>query len=253
MSVDQTAFRAALLDPERPTPHGLGDGRGGPAGRRFDVYRNNVASSLIDALELGFPALRELIGPNNFRAVMGVFLRQHPPRAPMIALYGADLPKFLESFAPLAHLGYLPDVARLEQALRECYHAKDAKALDPAKLQAIPPEHLPTCRAELAPALRILRSSWPVHAIWAYNMEPGAPKPGAAAQDVILTRPEFDPIMSVCGPGGAAFVLALAEGATVGAAHETATSEAQDFDLAAVLGILIGGGALTRIIPGDRP
>jgi hypothetical protein len=41
----QTGFATALLDPARPAPEGLVNPFGGPAGKRFDVYRNNVAVS----------------------------------------------------------------------------------------------------------------------------------------------------------------------------------------------------------------
>ncbi len=251
MSASQAHFRAALLDADASVPAGLGDGRGGPAGRRFDVYRNNVVSSLIDALEVGFPAVQKLIGPKNFRAVMGVFLRQNPPQVPMIAQYGAALPAFLADFPPLAHLGYLPDVARLEQALRESYHAGDCAPLDPAILQETAPNALLTSRITLAPSLRILRSRWPVHDIWAYNMQEGAPKPTATPQDVIITRPGFDPQMAVPGPGGAIFTANLSAGATIGEAHDAAVGDAPEFDLSAILGILITGQALHRLISGD--
>ncbi len=250
MSTAQTHFRMALLDPNLPAPAGLGDGRGGPVGRRFDVYRNNVASSLIDALEVGFPAVRKLVGPRNFRAIAGEFVRAHPPQAPMIALYGAALPGFLAGFPPLAHLGYLPDVARLEQALRGSYHAEDMSVVDPAMLQDIAPTALISARISLAPALRLIRSPWPVHGIWAYNMQEGAPQPSAAAEDVIVTRPAFDPVMAVAGPGGGAFVAGLAGGQTVGAAHDAALAEAPEFDLPALLLLLIGGSAIQNIIPG---
>lgn len=253
MTVDHTQFRAALLDSALPAPAGLIDGQGRPAGARFSVYRNNVAVSLTEALEVSFPAIRKLIGLDNFKAVMGVFLRRHPPDTPMISQYGAALPGFLKGFAPLSHLAYLPDVARLEQALRESYHAADGSPIDPAILQDMPPETLMAARLTLAPALRLVRSSWPIHGIWAYNMEPGAPQPPGGAQDVLITRPQYDPILTALPVGGAAFIAALAQGRTFGEAHDQATKDTETFDLATLLGALIAGRAIHAITPGDSP
>lgn len=253
MSVDQTQFRTAILDSAAPVPEGLSDGQGRPAGARFSVYRNNVAVSLTEALEVSFPAIRKLIGETNFKAVMGVFLRQHPPATPMISQYGAALPGFLETFPPLRHLAYLPDVARLEQALRESYHAADGTPIDPAILQDMPPEDLMTARFALAPALRLVRSRWPVHGIWAFNMQVGAPQPPKTSQDVLVTRPEFDPLMTPLPAGGGAFVAALLAGETFATAHGAATQDTADFDLSTTLGALIAGHAIHKITPGDTP
>ncbi|MEB8385831.1 DNA-binding domain-containing protein [Rhodobacteraceae bacterium KMM 6894] len=253
MTVDQTQFRAALLDSALPAPEGLNDGHGHPAGARFSVYRNNVAVSLTEALEISFPAVRKLIGDENFKAVMGIFLRRHPPDTPMISQYGTALPGFLEGFAPLAHLAYLPDVARLEQALRESYHAADGTPLDPAILQGMPPDTLMTARLTLAPALRLVRSRWPIHGIWAYNMETGAPQPPGGAQDVLVTRPDFDPIQTPLPPGGGAFIAALLAAHSFAEAHEHATADTPTFDLTTTLGALIAGRAIHAITPGECP
>ena len=64
MTVSQTAFRHGLLDPALPAPDGLVNPDGAPATKRFDVYRNNVAVSLSDALESAFPVIRKLVGDN---------------------------------------------------------------------------------------------------------------------------------------------------------------------------------------------
>ena len=49
MTVPQDDFVAALLRPDADVPLGLSDPEGRPAGKRFNVYRNNVAVSLKDA------------------------------------------------------------------------------------------------------------------------------------------------------------------------------------------------------------
>ena len=46
----QTAFAAALLDPDLPPPDRLIAWNGSDPARRFAVYRNNVVVSLVDAL-----------------------------------------------------------------------------------------------------------------------------------------------------------------------------------------------------------
>jgi len=252
MGVTQQSFHAALLDSARPAPEGLTDGHGRPAGRRFSVYRNNVAVSLTEALEVSFPCIRRLIGEENFKQLAGLFLRQHPPETPMLMEYGVAFPGFLEEFKPLAHLGYLPDVARLEQALRLTYHAADSAPADARVLQSLPPDALAATRLLLAPAVRLIRSPWPVHAIWAFNLEDG-PKPQPGAQNVLITRPEFDPRMTPVDDGAAAFVEALQEGAALGAADERARGAAPAFDLSAALALLLSSGAITDITCQEQP
>lgn len=242
----QTDFTAALFDAARPVPEGLVDPDGRPAGRRFDVYRNNVAVSLTEALETGFPVLRKLLGEANFKGLAGLFLRAHPPGSPRLMHYGAEMPGFLEGLPQLAHLPYLPDVARLELALRESYHAADAVPVDPSALAALPPERLGDVRLGLAPAVRVLSSRWPVHGIWRRNTDAGAPKPEMRPEDVLVARPEYDPVPVLLPPGGAAFLRALGAGHTVARALDV-TADYPDFDLTATLSALLSGAAITRL------
>jgi len=246
MSVSQADFRAALLDPKAAVPGDLLDPAAAPAGRRFAVYRNNVAVSLTEALEVAFPVLHKLLGDEFFRAMAGVYLRAHPPHTPMLMFFGAEMPAFLAGFPPAAHLGYLPDVARLELALRESYHAADARPVGPEALQS--GADLMAARLSLAPALRVIRSRWPLHGIWRANSEAGAPQPGKRAEDVLITRPGYDPIPAPLAEGGADFIAALARGESLGAAL---LAPGTAFDPGPTLGALLAGGAITSIEFGD--
>ncbi len=246
MTVTQTTFRSAILDGQQDRPLGLSDAEGRPAGRRFDVYRNNVAVSLTDALATGFPTIAKLIGEENFNAVAGIFLRQSPPASPLMMHYGAGFPDFLRDFEPLAHLGYLGDVADLELALRRSYHAADAPPIAADALASVPPEHLGEVTFTFAPAVSLLSSPWPLHAIWAFNMQNG-PKPEAVAQDVIILRPEFDPEPHALPPGGLACLQSLMAGNPLGIAAARASEADKAFDLSAILTLLLPGNALTSI------
>jgi len=247
----QRSFAAALRNPEMAVPPTVGTHTGGVAEKRFNVYRNNTAVSLTEALEVSFPAVVRLLGAENFKKVAGVFLRRHPPKTPMIMYYGDEFPEFLETFEPLQHIGYLPDVAKLEQALRQSYHAADVAPVDHGAFQALPPEALGRARLALAPAVGLVRSPWPVHAIWTYNMEDGAPKPQAEAQNVLITRPDFDPEMTPVNAGTAAFVAALSEQRPLADAGEIASEADAKFDLSQALGLLLAGRAITSIKTGD--
>lgn len=240
----QSLFAQALLDPEVPIPPGIIDPQGRPAPKRFSVYRNNVASSLTRALEAGFPTVRKLVGDEFFGAMAVVFLRAHPPKSRMLMQYGDAFPGFLEAFPPVAHLGYLPDMARLDQAMRESYHAADSTPLPEAEFQRLLGEDIVGLRLTLAPSLRLVRSRWPVQAIWAANHEAG-PKPVPVAQDVVVLRPAFDPRPQLLPPGGVAMIASLLAGQSLGDSIETA---GEGLDLAGVLALLIAGHAITGVL-----
>ncbi len=247
MATFQTNFGHAIFDPHAPRPEGLSDGQGRAAGRRFDVYRNNVIVSLIEALEAAFPVVAKLVGAENFKILAGDFVRLYPPSSPLMMFYGAEMPTFLAGYAPVSGIKYLPDVARLEIAIRESYHAEDAVPVDPSALGALSPEALMQARLSLVPSLRLVRSPWPIHAIWRFNREVGAPKPVAEAQDVVILRPGFDPMPHVLPVGGGAFILSLLTGEPLGTALAQAKGEADGFDLTQTLTLLIGNAAILDI------
>lgn len=235
-------FVAALLAPDLPPPAGLLAPGGAPAGRRFDIYRNNVVVSLTEALGQGFPVVKQLVGKDFFDAMAGVFLRAHPPRSPVLMFYGAEMPAFLETFPPVAHLAYLPDVARLELAMRQAYHAADAAPILPASVLGLPPERLLALRFRFAPALRLLRSPHPIHGIWRANTDAGAPGPVPGPEDVAVLRPGFDPAPQLLPAGGGALLAALIAGAPLA----EASAAAPDCDIAALFQLLLAGGAITQ-------
>ena len=161
--------------------------------------------------------------------------------------YGAEMPAFLAGFGPTSAIGYLPDIARLELALRESYHAADAPPVAPAAIGALPPEDLMARSVTLAPSLRLIRSRWPIHAIWRFNTQDDAPKPAMAAEDVAVFRPEFDPFPVLLPQGGGVFLAALLSGATFGGAVEAAAEAVPDTDLTAILALLMSNAAITEL------
>jgi len=233
------------MNPAAPTPATLTDGKGQSAGRRFAVYRNNVAVSLTDALVTGFPACHRMMGDDMFRAMAGAYLRAHPPASPLMMQFGQDLPAFMAASTQLQSMRWIVDLARLELAMRSSYHAADCVALGVADLSAIAPDALPDTRFGLAPALRILRSEWPVLTIWSADVLGENPRQGDA-QDILITRPEYDPQPHLLNPGDTGFLSALKAGEPLGSAAEVANAAHPDHDPTAILTLLMQTGSLTQ-------
>jgi hypothetical protein len=245
----QQDFAAALLDAELPVPHGVTAHNGTPHARRFAVYRNNVVTGLIRAIKTRFPATERTVGDEFFAAMAHVFVTAQPPRSPLLMVYGDDFPEFIAGFPPAAEIPYLADVARIEAARTRAYHAADADPMDPARLQSIAPDALADMRVTLHPSAEIVRSAHPVVTLWAMNsgeLEP-APIEDWRAQDALVLRPGLDVEVRQLPAGGAAFLAALAQGATLAAAAEAALADDEHFDLVANLAGLIGSGLVTDV------
>ena len=88
-------FSSALLRPERETPSLIAGPKGKGAVKRYNVYRNNVTVSLIEALAAIFPAVRRITGEEFFRAMARFHIRETPPNSPLLFEYGRDFPAFI--------------------------------------------------------------------------------------------------------------------------------------------------------------
>lgn len=237
----QAAFATALLNPDLGVPVGLTDPQGRAAPLRFGIYRNNVVSSLSKVLEVGFPVVRALVGDRFFAAMAGVFVRAHPPKSRILMLYGDEFPLFLKGFPPVAHLGYLPDVARLELAMRQSYHAADSV---PVSADLLTPDRLSKARLCFAPATRLVISDWPVWSIWAAHTR-GGPMPAAMqGEAVLILRPDYDPDPRCLAPACVPVLAALLAGEPLETALDLA---AEGFDLAELLALLLGANAITGL------
>jgi hypothetical protein len=250
----QAEFAAALRDPMTAAPAGLVGPDREPAPRRFAVYRNNVIVGFVNALRAGFPVIERIVGGDFFQAMARAYALIEPPGSPVLMDYGASFADFVARFAPAASLPYLPDVARIERAWREAYHAADAEPLAAEDLAAIDCDDIAGLRLELHPSLRLLRSPFPAQTIWTMNAAGGEVRPVdlAQAEDTLIVRPDAEVAVRQVPPGGAVFVAALGQGATLGEAAAAALAEDQRFDLAGNLSGLIAAGAIAAIVKSER-
>lgn len=248
LAVSQGAFAAALLDPGSPLPDGVTTARGGADGARFAVYRNNVFVGLTNALARRFPVTERLVGTAFFRGMARAYAQGHKPASPLMFAYGDDFPDFIATFAPAASLAYLPDMARLEAALTDAYHAADAPPLAPTDLAAIPPQRLAAARLAPHPAARLIRSGHPIGTIWAaHRGDEVMPIRNWLPETVLVVRPELEVRVHVLPAHDAGFAAALIGGATLAEAAMTGDDPA--FDFGEALAGLVSLGAFRAIDP----
>ncbi|MGE0279604.1 MAG: putative DNA-binding domain-containing protein, partial [Rhizobiaceae bacterium] len=190
-TTSQDAFALALLQPGSPIPSGIVTAWGEADAARFAVYRNNVFVGLTRALARRFPVTERLVGAAFFHGMARAYAQEHKPATPLMFAYGSDFPDFIAAFAPAASLAYLPDVAQLEAAWSDAYHAADAASLTPIELSALTPDQMETARLTPHPAVRLVRSDHPVGAIWAAHQDDEVARiRDWRAETVLITRPE---------------------------------------------------------------
>ncbi len=243
----QRDFAAALLDPGLPLPPGLVGPDGEPSAKRFAVYRNNVVAGLTESLKDAFPAVRRIVGADFFQAMACAYVVTEPPQTPILLDYGAGFPDFIREFEPAATLPYLADVASIERAWTEAYHAPEASPLDPGTFKAIKPDQLPGIHLLLHPSVRVVRSRFPALTIWQMNVGDGVPAPvdlAVGGEDVLVVRPVADVEVRSIPEGSVEFVRALAGEMSVVAAMQVAMTADCRFDLSANLAGLMQAGAL---------
>jgi hypothetical protein len=245
----QREIAAALLDPSRPAPPGLIGPDGAADALRFAVYRNNVVHSLVNALQARFPVTTRLVGEKFFRSMARIFVARHPPQSPLLMHYGDALPRFIEGFPPACSLPYLADVARLERAWSQAFHAADATPLALETLAGRDASQLERSKLRPHPSLRLLRSSHPVATLWSAHQVAGEVTPPAAweAEDVLILRPHAEVVVHPLPHSAHDFVAALAAGAALRDAAEAARRRCPNFDVGEHLLGLVGLGAVTAV------
>ena len=255
----QAIIANALLDPAAPTPTGLSSHTSLIVTRRFNVYRNNVVVSLIEALKATFPVACRLVGDEFFAATAREFVRTSPPGSPILSRYGEEFPNFLAQFEPVSDIPYLPDVARLEWLQLRAYHAPDASSLDAGDFAHLDPSSIPNLVVSLLPSVRLFSSPFACVSIWRTNTHDQEVKPIEdlhRGEDALVLRPGQEVIVLPLPVGAHQFISELAARNSLGSAYASVSVKEPAFDLQFALAALIDCGAITsfgfeRIEPHD--
>lgn len=129
--------------------------------QRVMLYRDQYLIRLGDALKLDYPALARYLGPAHFRTLVHRYLQAYPSRSYSLYRLSDHLVDFIEGCQEVPQQGVCKDLARLELAMAQVFHAPLVPPLSVEAFDAIAGWD----RACLVPvpALRMARFTFPVN------------------------------------------------------------------------------------------
>lgn len=248
-------FAGALRTPTAPVPDQIEMTGGAPSLKRFNVYRNNVASSLVSAIAATYPVVEALVGEEFFAGMARVFVQDNIPASPVLLRYGAGFAEFVAGFEPAEFLPFLSDVARVEWAFNQAYHAADAAPIEIERLAEISPARYDALYLCPHPSMRLVVSDWPAISIWHAHQHDDPT--GQLAEAIkrggecgALVRPGLDVNAMILPEPAFRLLEALIGGATLSRAVEQ-LGEAEQSELGAMLAALFGAGMFAGLRVGD--
>lgn len=254
----QDAFAKAVRNPTVDVPAAVGPRKGAAAPtERFNIYRNNSAVSLTEAMADGFPVVAELVGEEFFAGMARAYVAENLPASPVLLHYGATFPEFIEAFEPAEGVPFLADVARVEWAWAEAYHAQDRNSISAAELQSIDAENLTSASLELHPSVQLIQSDWPVVSLWSAHQIDDPDQRAQMLQKIsqepefgFIVRPQFDVNVHRTEVPILKLLRAFQAGASLGAAAEQLGQE-QAAEFGGMLGYIFSTGAVVAIRTND--
>lgn len=246
----QREFAAMLLNAKTPA---LATVRLRDAGA---IYRNNFVSNLSAALRDVYPVVQRLVGPHFFAQMARQYIAVTPSASGDIEEYGAAFGDFIAAYPPASGLVYLADVARLEWLCHRAFHAAQGRASATAQALETPYQQYGQLRFTLHPTCHLLESAYPIATIWRANQPDSRAddeliKLGGSAEYILLRRPIFEVELVTLSCAQFLAFQAIARGATLETAIDTASQIEAAFDIQQFMALLFAPGvAIDCRLPG---
>lgn len=218
--------------------------------QRFAIYQNNVFHSLTTALGDLYPIVKKLVGDDFFTGTASYYLRKHPPHLAAMVHFGQSFPDFLRDFEHTRTISYLANVATLELAHHQAYHAIDKAPLTADIIAAIDPEQLASSHIELHPSLRMVKAEQAIFTIWQNHQKDDNEEIIALnePQQVLVVRPVYDVCTYNIDMSTYDFIDYLSKGHTFQEAAEVTLTTHQAFDISGALNFALQEQLFSHII-----
>lgn len=129
---------------------------------RVQIYTRAYALRMFGAIAEDYPGLRAAVGETAFETLVHGYLRAHPSRHQNLIFAGRDLPTHIPRAALVPHRDFAADVARVEWAMTEAFHAGEFTVADLSVLATLDADATERVRLRPNPSLRVLALRYPV-------------------------------------------------------------------------------------------
>lgn len=155
-----------------PSAAALNPQRGVPGIERLGVYAEGYVVRTREALAEVYEAIAHILGPTAFTELALAYARQHPSHDYNLSFVGRHLPEFLTTAPLTAQLPFLPDLAKLEWAICQAFHAAVQPPVSAQRLAALSLEDWDRARLVFQPAVGRVASTWPILDLWQARTRP---------------------------------------------------------------------------------
>lgn len=168
----QRRFVAAVLERDGALAAGVSGGGKLTSEGAVDVYRRGYPARLTEALGETYERVWRVLGDDDFFAACSAFIPTERSVSHNLSDYGRTFPDFLSARAEFAHAPFLGDLARLEWAFKDLFHARGHESLPAEELARLA---APSARFVFGAAVALLSLGHRVHAIWTRSLEDDSP------------------------------------------------------------------------------
>lgn len=203
------------------------------------AHANTISHARLIAMEESFPLTRAEMGNEQFNALCRDYVETAEAKACDIAVIGRHFPAFLETIGTdLA----LCDLAAIEWAWLQSYHAPDRNALNLARISTVSEPDLTGMEVLLHPAVR-------VHSLRAHLAAPLAHLGDAqiAPSTMLVTRPEAEVRLLAIDLRTSQLLEKCLQPISIGNLLALASEQGDETDPIGPVLTLIGAGALVEM------
>jgi hypothetical protein len=160
------------------------------ASERVGIYRNSVHGILWQYLASLYPVCNQLVGEKFFEGFCDLFIDQHPPATPFLADYGTGFAAFIQQHPAFAKMRWIHQVAALEWARHQAWHAVNQPATDFAALATLTEAQQPAVKFRLPESMQLLHSPYAIHHVWLAHQPEDHPEK-IALEDIQLEQENY--------------------------------------------------------------